>query len=337
MSEYTGDALRQVLRKVAQGVIRDTREIADAETRQLRKVHRTLDMNTRDLRAAERSIGQSLEGVNEWRLPAQPESLLRPDSSRFPLYTPSRAEIELSSRRLVSEHPRSKALTLSPTGEPTMNGVHIWLDDEGRLNVYKPFTEEKYNDFDWLPHEPGALARREVAAYRVINMFSPGRPMVPTTALLKDGPLGPGMIQEFVELKPSKRWYEYQRIDRHTAAIGHHVIGNYDGHRANFRPRSDGKAQHSRMDEMVLFDHGFSFPGKPDHARGSNGFSYNDSVLVQEHYRHPDLHPDVVRNVSTVSPDRIGSAIQDLVSEDAIEYTLRRHHDFIQYKTIQFI
>ncbi len=88
---------------------------------------------------------------------------------------------------------------------------------------------------------------------------------------------------------------------------------------------------------MVLFDHGYSFPESPDPTRGSNGFSYTDSVLVKRHYQHPNFHPDVIRNVTAVSPDRIGSAIQDLVSEDAIKYTLRRHRDFIQYKTIQFI
>ncbi len=337
MNEFAGNVMRQAADKVTKHLIRVVREVADVRTRQLRDVSTILDRNTRNLQAADPSIARRLESVIELRPPAQPASLLRPDGKKYPLYTPSEAELELGSRRLVSMHPESKSLTLSPDGKPTLNGVHIWLDEQGRLNVYKPFAGEVHNGHDWLPREPGALAKREVAAYRVINMFSPNKQLVPTTALLEDGPLGPGMIQEFMPLKSSKRWSDFQKIDRQTAAAGHHIIGNYDGHHGNFRPLDDGNPKHSREDDMVLFDHGYSFPESPDSTRGKNGFSYKDSVLVQEYYRHPNFDPEVIRNVTAVSPEQIGSAIQDLVSEDAIKFTLNRHSDFIQYKTIQFI
>lgn len=311
-------------------------DIVERETRLLRNVSNGLEATTRNLRAADRRFPR-LESIID-RQPRGPERALLPQFGRkFPVYTPSEAELELSSRRLVREDPMSEWLTRSAAGNRTANGVHIWLDDKGRKNILKPFAEENHGHYDWLPHQPGALAKREVGGYRVINMFSPGRPLVPTTAIMEDSPLGPTMIQEFASLKPSKAWNNYRMIDQQTAAAGHHIIGNYDGHEGNFRPRNTGNPRQNRNDDMVLFDHGYSFPESPDRSRGTDGFEYTDSILVRKYYRHPDFDPAVVQNVAAVRPERIGSAIQDLVSEDSVLHTLNRHRDFIEYGTIQFI
>lgn len=336
VSEFEGNALSRAVHGAADGLVRITRDAADAETRRLRGAGSALDRATRDLRAADGRNARRLESVTGLRPPDR-SAPLPSDGRRYPVYAPSEAELELGSRRLVSEHPLSESLTRSPSGEPTLNTVQIWVDDTGRMNIYKPFEGELHNGHDWLPTEPGALANRELAGYRVINMFAPGRPLVPTTALIEDGPRGPGMLQEFVPLKPSKKWSDYRRVDRQTGAVGHHIIGNYDGHEGNMRPRYDGSAGHHRDDDMVLFDHGYSFPESPDHTRGSNGFSYGDSKLVTAHYRYPNFDPAVIRSVAAVRPEQIGSAIQDLVSDNAVQHVLRKHAAFLRFGTIKYI
>lgn len=61
-----------------------------------------------------------------------------------------------------------------------------------RRGIYKPVRGERpLHDF-----EPGSLARREVAAFRLADAL--GIDSVPPTVYLDDGPFGPGSLQAYV-------------------------------------------------------------------------------------------------------------------------------------------
>lgn len=81
-------------------------------------------------------------------------------------------------------------------GDASNLTVRVAVGGSGRA-VYKPVSGERpLHDFP-----VGSLARREVAAYRVSALG--GWDLVPRT-VLRDGPLGPGALQEWVDLAPGE-------------------------------------------------------------------------------------------------------------------------------------
>jgi hypothetical protein len=58
-----------------------------------------------------------------------------------------------------------------------------------------------------FPH--GSLARREVAAYPVSERL--GWELVPPTVLRKDGPLGAGSLQHYVEHDPNDHYFNFEK------------------------------------------------------------------------------------------------------------------------------
>ncbi|ANS77719.1 hypothetical protein SGUI_0323 [Serinicoccus hydrothermalis] len=97
-----------------------------------------------------------------------------------------------------------QACTLEPLGVLTQASnltllVDLTRDGEptGHRGVYKPARGERpLHDFP-----PGSLAAREVAAYAVSR--AGGFDLVPPT-VLRDGPLGPGSVQWWVEQEPER-------------------------------------------------------------------------------------------------------------------------------------
>ena len=125
---------------------------------------------------------------------------------------------------------------------------HLLYDDLRFQVVYKPVRgEQPLWDF---PH--GSLARREVAAY-VISEYL-GWDLVPPTIFRKDGPLGPGSLQQYVEHDPNDHYFNFDEKDRQRlrpVVVFDLIINNAD--------RKGGHILRDEQDHLWLIDHGLCF------------------------------------------------------------------------------
>ena len=114
--------------------------------------------------------------------------------------------------------------------------------------VYKPVRgEQPLWDF---PH--GSLARREVAAYLVSETL--GWELVPPTVLRKEGPLGPGSLQYYVEHDPNDHYFNFEEAERQRlrpVVAFDLIINNAD--------RKGGHILRDEEDHLWLIDHGLCF------------------------------------------------------------------------------
>ena len=85
--------------------------------------------------------------------------------------------------------------------------VDVHHEGETRQAVYKPSKgEQPLWDF-----EENTLALREVAAYLVSEALGFG--LVPFTAL-RDGPFGPGSLQQYIEYDPNYHYFNFTSADK---------------------------------------------------------------------------------------------------------------------------
>ncbi len=114
--------------------------------------------------------------------------------------------------------------------------------------VYKPVRgEQPLWDF---PH--GSLSRREVAAYLVSEALSWN--LVPPTVLRKDGPLGPGSLQQYIEHDPNDHYFNFEDKDRQRlrpVVVFDLILNNAD--------RKGGHILRDTQDNLYLIDHGLCF------------------------------------------------------------------------------
>lgn len=114
--------------------------------------------------------------------------------------------------------------------------------------VYKPVRgEQPLWDF---PH--GSLARREVAAYLVSEAL--GWDLVPPTVFRKEGPLGPGSAQQYVDHDPNNHYFNFEEKDRQRlrpVVIFDLLLNNAD--------RKGGHILRDDQDHLWLIDHGLCF------------------------------------------------------------------------------
>jgi uncharacterized repeat protein (TIGR03843 family) len=114
--------------------------------------------------------------------------------------------------------------------------------------VYKPVRgEQPLWDF---PH--GSLARREVAAYVLSEAL--GWDFVPPTILRKDGPLGAGSLQQYVDHDPNDHYFNFEDKDRRrlrSVAVFDLLLNNAD--------RKGGHILRDATDHLWLIDHGLCF------------------------------------------------------------------------------
>ena len=114
--------------------------------------------------------------------------------------------------------------------------------------VYKPARgEQPLWDFP-----PASLAGREVAAYLVSQALGFG--FVPLT-VLRDGPLGPGSLQQYIEHNPDCHYFTFKPADRQRlrpAVLFDSLVNN-----------ADRKGSHviiqKRTRKIYLIDHGLCF------------------------------------------------------------------------------
>jgi uncharacterized repeat protein (TIGR03843 family) len=114
--------------------------------------------------------------------------------------------------------------------------------------VYKPVRgEQPLWDF---PH--GSLARREVAAYLISEAL--GWNFVPPTVFRKDGPLGSGSLQQYIDHDPNDHYFNFEDKDRQrlrTVVIFDLILNNAD--------RKGGHILRDTQDTLWLIDHGLCF------------------------------------------------------------------------------
>lgn len=115
--------------------------------------------------------------------------------------------------------------------------------------VYKPQRGERpLWDFP-----DGTLAHREVAAYEVSHTL--GWDVVPVTVLRRDGPIGEGALQRFVDHDPEEHYFtllpDHEDRFRQFAAFDV-VVNNAD--------RKGGHCLHDLANDVILgIDHGLTF------------------------------------------------------------------------------
>lgn len=129
----------------------------------------------------------------------------------------------------------------------------VTVRDAGRETqaVYKPSRGERpLWDFP-----DGTLAFREVAAYLVSNAL--GWPNVPFT-LLRDGPQGTGMLQEYIEMVDHQHFFtlrDQYRDEMKRIAAFDAIINNTDRKGGHILLGVDGK--------IWCIDHGVTFHEQP--------------------------------------------------------------------------
>lgn len=122
------------------------------------------------------------------------------------------------------------------------------FDDECFQVVYKPVRgEQPLWDF---PH--GSLARREVAAYLISEALE--WELVPPTLFRKDGPLGAGSLQQYIEHDPNDHYFNFEDKDRQRlrpVVVFDLILNNAD--------RKGGHILRGSDDHLWLIDHGLCF------------------------------------------------------------------------------
>jgi uncharacterized repeat protein (TIGR03843 family) len=150
----------------------------------------------------------------------------------------------------------------------------------GEMNmkvVYKPVRgEQPLWDF---PH--GSLARREVAAYLLSESL--GWELVPPTVLRKDGPLGSGSLQQYIEHDPNNHYFNMGEDDRQQlrpVVVFDLLINNAD--------RKGGHILRDDENHLWLIDHGLCF-----HAE-------EKLRTVVWDFSGEDISPEIMTSVSMV-------------------------------------
>jgi hypothetical protein len=126
--------------------------------------------------------------------------------------------------------------------------VTVKYEDQEIPAVYKPMRgEQPLWDFP-----PASLAGREVAAYLVSEALGFG--FVPLT-VLRDGPFGPGSLQQYIEYNPNYHYFNFKPADKsrlRSVALFDLLVNN-----------ADRKGSHvffqKRTRRLYAIDHGLCF------------------------------------------------------------------------------
>jgi uncharacterized repeat protein (TIGR03843 family) len=161
------------------------------------------------------------------------------------------------------ERPQADSLRLLREGEVDVEGrmpwssngtylVKVGKDSESMRAVYKPVRGERpLWDF------PDGLYRREVAAYVVSEALGWG--VVPET-VLRDGPLGTGSLQRFVDADFSQHYFTLLEFPEHLESLK--AICTFDL-LANNADRKGGHCLLGTDGRVWSVDHGLCFHTDP--------------------------------------------------------------------------
>jgi len=119
--------------------------------------------------------------------------------------------------------------------------------------IYKPGRGERpLWDF------PGGLYRREIAAYRLSDAL--GWNIVPETVLRRDGPLGEGSLQRFVDADFSEHYFTLLEHEEHRDQLRRMAVFDL---LANNADRKSGHCLLTADGHIWGIDHGVCFHDEP--------------------------------------------------------------------------
>jgi uncharacterized repeat protein (TIGR03843 family) len=169
--------------------------------------------------------------------------------------------------------------------------------------VYKPIRGER--PLDDFPD--GTLAYREVAAYRVAE--ATGWNIVPPT-VLREGPLGPGMVQLWIEMDESVSVLDLIRRGdpalRRMAAFDA-VVNNADRKGGHMLPTGNG--------HVYGVDHGVCFSPEPKLRTilwGWRGRRFDAAEVA------------ILGRLEKMLQDELGQELRELIAPEEVEATSRR-------------
>lgn len=178
------------------------------------------------------------------------------------------------------------------------------------LAVYKP----RHGEAPLWDFPDGTLAARETAAYEVARAL--GWPSVPAT-VLRDGPLGPGAVQAFVEADPREHFFTL----RETRLGEFRSMALFDA----FVNNADRKGGHCLLDpdgRIWSIDHGLCFHEHP--KLRTVIWEFADDPIS------PDLRRDLGRVVGEVRDGPLGAALRALLAEAEVEALARRGEALVE-------
>ncbi|HEX9466795.1 MAG TPA: SCO1664 family protein [Acidimicrobiia bacterium] len=188
--------------------------------------------------------------------------------------------------------------------------VEARVDGVELAAIYKPQRGERpLWDF---PH--GTLCRREVAAYELSRALGWG--IVPVT-ILRDGPLGEGAIQRFVDHDPDDHYFTLlnDHEDRFREFACFDVL-------ANNTDRKGGHCLHDDNDGLIVgIDHGLTF-----HV------AWKLRTVIWDFAGEriaPRLADDVCRVVGDLDQGALGARLRELLAPGEIEAIAARGHALV--------
>jgi uncharacterized repeat protein (TIGR03843 family) len=188
--------------------------------------------------------------------------------------------------------------------------VNARVDGIELAAIYKPQRGERpLWDF---PH--GTLCRREVAAYELSRALGWG--IVPVT-ILRDGPLGEGALQRFVDHDPDEHYFTLlgDHEDRFREFACFDVL-------ANNTDRKGGHCLHDEANGMIVgIDHGLTF-----HV------AWKLRTVIWDFAGErvaPELAEDVCRVVGDLDQGAVGERLRDLLAPAEVEAVAARGHALV--------
>ncbi len=170
--------------------------------------------------------------------------------------------------------------------------VTVTLGEQWLRAIYKPRRAERpLWDF------PGGLDRREVAAHELSEALGWG--LVPHT-VLRDGPLGLGSVQRFIDADFEQHYFTLYEAGRHhdrmRAMCAFDLV-------ANNTDRKSGHCLVSVGDELFGIDHGLCF--HEDFKLRTVIWEFAGEALPE------DLAADLARLADDGLPDRLTALLED--------------------------
>jgi hypothetical protein len=204
------------------------------------------------------------------------------------------------------------------TGSGGVNETYLVKFSDGSYGIFKPISGEygmrplpggETAPTMRLTIPIGNQAYREVAAFRLDELF--GFDLVPPTTLREAGPpaRGPGSMQQFVDHSEGLDVGSYAKLQEERMAVLDYISGNTDRHGRNYVTALENN-------RLVAIDHGYAFPGGPADPIKSDFVSS---------YLGRDLSAEVVDAVRAADPERVREVLRSSgLDDDAIEGALQR-------------
>lgn len=193
---------------------------------------------------------------------------------------------------------RARTLILPEGFVDDHDGVQFLRSADGSRNVYRPIDRE-YHMRQGIPTGPGHLAIRAEAAYRASSLF--GMPRIPPT-VIGNGPMGRGVVQDFVPSTDFLENHPYDRGQQQEMAFLDYFLGYSDGNQNNYRTALAGR--YYDKGDLVGCDRDLCLHEEPDPNFGIRspfvqkfmGEKFDDDILERIHSVDVDQVPGIMQN-----------------------------------------